>query len=132
MSDMNIKSSSIPAGSIGLLALGLQQPSSQTPKTPANVPVQTDTVTAVGNASKPANQSLGPLEKAAAQIQKYMPRILPDTQLRITHDKSSGLYVYEAVNPKTGDVVSQYPSEEILKFIAYFRQKEGIAVDQSA
>ena len=47
-------------------------------------------------------------------------------------DKGTNLFVYKAINPKNGEVVNQYPSEEILKFISYFRSTEGLAVDQSA
>ena len=38
--------------------------------------------------------------------------------LRISFDKGSGRFVYFGVDKETGDVVSQYPSERVLKLLA--------------
>jgi len=48
------------------------------------------------------------------------PRVLPtvdpvDMRLVIEEDKASGSYVYRTVNRVTGEIIQQYPREELLK-----------------
>jgi flagellar protein FlaG len=38
-----------------------------------------------------------------------------DLRLEIVEDQASGTYVYKTVNRRTGEVVQQYPREEILR-----------------
>ena len=39
----------------------------------------------------------------------------PDLRLIIEEDKASGTYVYKTLDRKTGEVVRQFPREEVLK-----------------
>ena len=50
-------------------------------------------------------------------------------QLRTYHDEASGRSVLEVSDQKTGKVVSQYPSDELLRLYAALREP---LVDQSA
>ncbi len=68
-------------------------------------------------------------------IDASLPNKPPGTKLRIALDDSSGKFIYQGVDINTGDVVTQFPSEEILKFIAFNRERdgvEGIVVDEEA
>ena len=129
MSDTKITAALPPVVSTGLSALVQAQAQTSPPvslKNSAEVKVN------AGDKASSSQEQVSLLDKAAATIGKYIPHQPPGTQLRIEKDKSTNLFVYQAVNPKNGEVVSQYPSEQIVKFISYFREKEGLAVDKSA
>lgn len=72
------------------------------------------------------------LSKLEETLNKYVPQDLPNTRLQIVHDDGTGQFVYKAVDQDSGEVVRQYPSEEILKFISYYREQEGLLVDGTA
>lgn len=127
MTDLSIKPVTPPVVLTGLSSLAPAQarPPASPPASPG------DQVEAPKQDVKQEDRA-SLLEKAAANIEKYIPHSPPGTQLRIEKDKGSNLFVYQSVNPKSGEVVSQYPTEQILQFISYYREKEGLAVDQSA
>jgi hypothetical protein len=50
--------------------------------------------------------------------------------LRIEVDASSGRYVYLGIDPKTGEVVNQYPSKAVLEEIAFHRKAAGQVFDE--
>lgn len=85
--------------------------------------------TGVVRAPDAADASLKNFEK---MIARYVPKDLPNTRLQIEHDEGSGLFVYRAIDKDTGEVVRQYPTDEILRFISYFRESEGLVVDGRA
>jgi len=75
------------------------------------------------------------LEAAEKFIDASLPNKPPGTRLRIDLDNESGRFIYQGVDVKTGDVVIQFPSEEILKLIAFNRERdgvEGIVFDEEA
>ncbi|MBL4893968.1 MAG: flagellar protein FlaG [Emcibacter sp.] len=75
------------------------------------------------------------LQAAEKIISASLPNQPPGTRLRINLDDGSGRFVYQGVDVDTGDVVTQFPSEEILKFVAFNREREGlegIVVDEEA
>ncbi len=55
-----------------------------------------------------------------------------NAHLRISEDKVSGRYVYETVHNDTGEVMKQYPAEQLLRSIRFLRVMEGIMVDRRA
>jgi flagellar protein FlaG len=66
-----------------------------------------------------------------AVIEKLIKKSLPsNTKLRIEQDKKTGSYIYRAVDPETGEVISQYPSEEVVKLRDYLTEMAGLLVDQ--
>ena len=75
-----------------------------------------------------------PLEKAAELVEQFLPEenTAPNTKLRIDRDESSGNFIYQSVDEETGEVIRQFPSEEILKVLSFYRELEGIAVDDLA
>jgi len=75
------------------------------------------------------------LKAAEKFIDASLPNKPPGTKLRIALDDSSGKFIYQGVDINTGDVVTQFPSEDILKLIAFSRERdgvEGIVVDEEA
>lgn len=75
------------------------------------------------------------LEAAEKLIDASLPSKPPGTKLRINLDDASGRFIYQGIDVKTGDVVTQYPSEEILRFVAFSREQngvEGIVLDEEA
>jgi len=69
------------------------------------------------------------LPKVAALLNRFVPQELPNTRLQIEHDENTGLFVYKSVNADSGEIVRQYPAEEILRFISFYREREGVIVD---
>jgi len=64
-------------------------------------------------------------------IEKLIKKSLPaNSKLQIDYDKETGTYIYRAVDPDTGAVISQYPSEQIVKLRQYLSEMEGMLVDK--
>ncbi len=75
------------------------------------------------------------LEVAEKLIEASLPSKPPGTRLRIGLDDASGRFIYQGIDIQTGDVVTQYPADEILKFVAFAREQqsvEGIVLDEEA
>ncbi len=53
-----------------------------------------------------------------------------DLRLSISFEKSIGRFVYRGVDRETGEVVREYPPEEVIERIAHLREIAGIAVDR--
>lgn len=73
--------------------------------------------------------AVDPLERASRAINELFGPNKENLKLRIEHDEASGRFVIQSVDKDTGEVVQQFPPEEILAMIAYFREIEGLAVD---
>lgn len=56
----------------------------------------------------------------------------PSTRLSIVHDEATGRYVFKSIDEKTGEVVRQYPTEDMLSQIARVREITGLTVDTGA
>lgn len=83
---------------------------------------------------KSAKQSESKADKTAAMIESYISKLSgQNTRLRINVDEASGAYVYQGINPDTGEVVSQYPAEDVLRQLSLHRQDTGgLVVDETA
>ena len=60
-------------------------------------------------------QSPAPAGSGTSQTSPAQSASSSDLRLVIEDDKAAGCYVYMTVNPATGEVVSQFPREELLK-----------------
>ena len=80
-----------------------------------------------------ADEKKDPLVKAAELLEQFMPTedTAPNTRLRIDRDESSGNFIYQSIDEESGEVIRQFPTEEILKVLSFYRELEGIAVDDS-
>ena len=99
-------------------------------------PNETDHIKVVSLSASPevADEQIDPLLKAAELIEQFMPDedTAPNTKLRIDRDESSGNFIYQSVDEESGEVIAQFPSEQILKMLSFYREAEGIAVDENA
>lgn len=69
------------------------------------------------------------LVKAAEILESYIPETDSNTKLKINKDEGSGRFVYQGIDKDSGEVVRQFPEDEILKFLARVREVEGLVVD---
>lgn len=75
-------------------------------------------------------QSKDFISQAEAILNKALSLKSSNTKLSIDVDDESGLFVYKGVDKQSGEVVSQFPAKEVLALIAYYREAEGIVVDE--
>jgi flagellar protein FlaG len=84
----------------------------------ATTPRATDAAAAAGKAAPPAGKDL-PAVSVAGAIQ-HIKDFLADSQrqLQFQVDEGSGRTVVRVVDPGSGDVIRQFPSEELLQVAA--------------
>ena len=84
-----------------------------------------------GQAAHAERQQISPAEIADRQKAEQLKAFIGDNSVRLStyHDEASGRSILEVRDQVTGDVVSQYPSEELVRLYAAFRQS---FVDKSA
>lgn len=76
-------------------------------------------------------------ESTAAQLEaainERLERLLrSNLRVRVENDKDTGKYVYQSVDKVTGEVKRQWPAEQILRMLAFFRELDGLLYDQQA
>lgn len=52
-------------------------------------------------------------------------------ELSISYDDSSGLFIYRGLDPESGEVVREYPPEEVLRRMRHLRDLRGLSLDRS-
>lgn len=86
------------------------------------------------NASSQKGQD--PLEKAAQRLQKLIDETQDvqqeNVKLEINLDEDSGRFVYQSINRDSGEIIKQFPPEDLLDILSKFREIEGLAVDDNA
>lgn len=70
------------------------------------------------------------VSQAEAILNKALSLKSANTKLSIDVDDDTGLFVYKGIDRRSGEIVSQFPAEEILALIAHYREAEGIVVDE--
>ncbi|PJK29073.1 hypothetical protein CVT23_14240 [Minwuia thermotolerans] len=55
----------------------------------------------------------------------------PNASLEIDVLDEGGGFVYKAVDPETGEVLKQFPAEEVLKRLERLSRLKGLAVDET-
>ena len=76
----------------------------------------------------------GRVEAAADrdQPQNVQPRVLPgNTRLSISFDDSTNRFIYRGIDAETGEVVNQFPPEELVKRFAFLRELANPSVDEN-
>ena len=68
--------------------------------------------------------------KAAADLQQFVQSM--GRNLSFSIDESSGYHVVRVVNPNTGELVRQLPSEELLKISRDFQRLNNVLISQRA
>lgn len=74
-----------------------------------------------------AGESAGKNPEKPAAIQ-----IAGEKYLSIQFDRESNRFVFMSIEKSTGKVLEQYPAEEALRQIAYFRDLTGLTLDTGA
>lgn len=68
--------------------------------------------------------------KAAADLQNFVQSM--GRNLSFSVDETTGYHVVKVVNPNTGELVRQLPSEELLKVARDFQRLNNVLVSQKA
>jgi uncharacterized FlaG/YvyC family protein len=80
--------------------------------------------------------NLGPdqrVEVLQAAVEKLIKKTLPsNSKLQVEKDKELGTYIYRTINPDTGEVIMQWPAEQLLAMREYLKEMEGVLVDTKA
>jgi len=93
-----------------------QQPSPASPATP-------NPATQLSRAQR--------VEVLEAAVEKLIRRSLPsNSRLQIEQDKETGTFIYRSVDPETGEVIRQWPPEELLKLREHLSDMEGMLFDK--
>jgi len=69
------------------------------------------------------------LEKVAQQLQDFMGEMNRSLQFKV--DEDSGRDVIKVLDKSTGDVIKQYPSEEVLSLVSKLSETAGLLIDQT-
>jgi uncharacterized FlaG/YvyC family protein len=71
------------------------------------------------------------IEEIRSAMDKLIRKGLPsNSKLQIDQDKETGTFIYRSVNPDTGEVIQQWPPEQLLKLREYLHEMEGMLVDK--
>jgi len=81
----------------------------------------------VNEASQPTREVVA---KAAAQLQEFVSSM--GRNLNFSVDQTTGYNVVRVVNPDTGELIRQLPSEELLKISRDFQRLNNVLVSQKA
>lgn len=67
------------------------------------------------------------LEKMAQQLQEFMGEMNRSLQFQV--DEDSGRDVIKVLDKDTGDIIKQYPSEEVLNLVSKLSETAGLLID---
>ena len=78
-----------------------------------------------------------PADKRIMKLQEAVNRLvrgsLPsDAKLQIDQDEESGTFIYRSINPDTGEVIAQWPPEDLLRLREALRELDGMLIDTTA
>ncbi|MEJ2913003.1 flagellar protein FlaG [Pseudoalteromonas sp. C12FD-1] len=82
-----------------------------------------------GNSSQNQQLEREQLEKVAQQLQDFMGDMNRSLQFQV--DEDSGRDVIKILDKTSGDVIKQYPSEEVLSLVSKLSESAGILIDQT-
>ncbi|MDC9526661.1 flagellar protein FlaG [Pseudoalteromonas sp. Angola-30] len=82
-----------------------------------------------GNSSQNQQLEREQLEKVAQQLQEFMGEMSRSLQFQV--DEDSGRDVIKILDKTSGDVIKQYPSEEVLSLVSKLSETAGILIDQT-
>ena len=128
MSTINVNSA---ASSGAMQSGGMPQVIAQPTRSDAEVVSQVASTvikpSSVDASSQPTREVVA---KAAADLQQFVQSM--GRNLSFSVDESTGYHVVRVVNPNTGELVRQLPSEELLKISRDFQRLNNVLVSQKA
>jgi flagellar protein FlaG len=128
MSTINVNSA---ASSGAMQSGGAPQVIAQPTRSDAEVVSQVaSTVIKPSNVDASSQPTREVVAKAAAEIQQFVQSM--GRNLSFSVDETTGYNVVRVVNPSTGELVRQLPSEELLKIARDFQRLNNVLVSQRA
>jgi flagellar protein FlaG len=128
MSTINVNSA---ASSGAMQSGGTPQVIAQPKRSDAEVVSQVaSTVIKPSNIDATSQPTREVVAKAAADIQQFVQSM--GRNLSFSVDETTGYNVVRVVNPNTGELVRQLPSEELLKIARDFQRLNNVLVSQRA
>ena len=128
MSTININSA---ASSGAMQSSGMPQVVAQPTRSDAEVVSKAvSTVIKPSNIDATTQPTREVVAKAAADIQQFVQSM--GRNLSFSVDETTGYHVVRVVNPNTGELVRQLPSEELLKISRDFQRLNNVLVSQKA
>jgi flagellar protein FlaG len=119
------------ASSAGVMQSVSHAPQALNTKSDAEVVAQVATTeikpSSVNETSQPAREAVA---KAAADLQEFVKSM--GRNLNFSVDETTGYHVVKVVNPDTGELIRQLPSEELLKISRDFQRLNNVLVSQRA
>jgi hypothetical protein len=85
---------------------------------------------AAGPSAAPSRDPAGAEEPGAARLKALLAD--PMVRVRAHHDDASARVVLQVLDRATGDVIEQYPPDQLLRFYAALRESLGALVDECA
>jgi uncharacterized FlaG/YvyC family protein len=71
------------------------------------------------------------VEALHAAVEKLIKKSMPaNSKLQIDQDKETGTYIYRSVDPNTGEVLRQWPPEELLKLQDHLHEMQGMLLNK--
>ena len=128
MSTINVNTA---ASSGAMQSGGAPQVIAQPTRSDAEVVSQVaSTIIKPSNVDATSQPSREVVAKAAADIQQFVQSM--GRNLSFSVDETTGYNVVRVVNPNTGELVRQLPSEELLKIARDFQRLNNVLVSQRA
>jgi len=93
----------------------------------AKVAATTIKPSGINEAAQPTREVVA---KAAAQLQEFVSSM--GRNLNFSIDETTGYNIVRVVNPQTGELIRQLPSEELLKIARDFERLNNVLVSQRA
>jgi flagellar protein FlaG len=82
------------------------------------------------SSGQPQAQPAASRDRAELSVSSYTPA--PSADLRLVIEPHGSSYIYKTIDRRTGEVVSQYPMEEILKMISEQKYSAGAVISTTA
>jgi flagellar protein FlaG len=71
------------------------------------------------------------IEALQGAVEKLIKKSLPsNSRLQIEQDKNTGTFIYRSINPETGEVIQQWPSEKLLEMRDFLKELDGVLLDK--
>jgi flagellar protein FlaG len=71
------------------------------------------------------------VEVMQAAVEKLIKKSLPsNSRLQILQDQDTGEYIYRSIDPSTGEVIRQWPPEQLLALREDLKTMEGLLVNK--
>ena len=100
---------------------------------PAGLATSNIAVTEASNAGGDPSLELDSAKALEVALNARLEKLLStNIRLQIDKDRDTGHFIYKSIDTKTGMLHRQFPSEEILRMLAFFRELDGLLYDSEA